>query len=437
MMVRPLPTPWNLYNLTASPYFQETLESLEGSNRPLSIFVGRARELAQLRSKIHGAGELSSRQAVAGNPGVGKTTLVQGLKATLLEDGYLTSDSLVPILASDTAGDLFGRVLAGLYEIILLNRPHTAIGNQAMLDAQLLVRAGRLSTGGANLSILGVGGGVTRGATVITPADIMIDGPRIMRDLMQLVRGSGAHGVVMHLNNLENLSDSETEKAAETLRSLRDPMLMHPGLHFILVGTTDAVNLVVNTHSQVRNTFSTLLLESFEIEDVHKMLEARYAHLCLDPAQPVISPADPAAVASLHELFRGDLRGLLKALDDGVDPLLGVLPASAGPGSPSPISSVRPLTMAEIRVLLHQRYSAFLHSLPDQARVGYLTTWGEKAPESIHTQKSLMKLWGLTQGAVSMALSYLIRQGFVVSSPRAGANPTQYTLSGVSRLIFG
>lgn len=437
MIVRPLPTPWNLYNLSASPYFQETLESLDGSNRPLSLFVGRARELAQLRSKIHGAGELSSRQAVAGNPGVGKTTLVQELKAMLLQDGYLTSDSLVPILASDTAGDLFGRVLGGLYEIILLNRPDTAVGNQAMLDAQLLVRAGRLSTGGANLSILGVGGGVTRGTTVITPADIMIDGPRIMRGLMQLVRGSGAQGVVMHLNNLENLSDSETEKAAETLRSLRDPMLMHPGLHFLLVGTTDAVNLVVNTHAQVRNTFSTLLLESFEIEDVHKMLEARYAHLRLDPAKPVVSPADPEAVAGLYELFRGDLRGLLKALDDGVDPLLGVLPPGADPGSASPASSVRPLTMAEIRVLLHQRYAAFLHSLPDQARVGYLTKWGEKAPGSIQTQKSLMKLWGLTQGAVSMALSYLIRQGFVVSSPRSGANPTQYVLSGVSRLIFG
>jgi hypothetical protein len=436
MIVRPLPTPWNLYNLTASPYFQETLESLDGSTRPLSLFVGRAKELARLRSKVHGAGELSSRQAVAGIPGVGKTTLVQELKATLLQDGYLTSDSLVPILASDTAGDLFGRVLGGLYEIILLNRPDTAVGNRAMLDAQLLVRAGRLATGGANLSVMGVGGGVTRGTTVITPDDIMIDGPRIMRDLMQLVRGSGAHGVVMHLNNLENLSDSETEKAAETLRSLRDPMLMHPGLHFILVGTTDAVNLVVNTHSQVRNTFSTLILESFEIEDVHKMLAARYAHLRLDPAKPVVSPADPDAVASLYELFRGDLRGLLKALDDGVDPLLGVLPTGA-PGAPSPGSAVRPLTMAEIRVLLHQRYSAFLHSLPDQARIGYLTKWGEKAPDSAQTQKSLMKLWGLTQGAVSMGLSYLVRQGLVVASPRSGANPTQYVLSGVSRLIFG
>src|ERR1041384_8307104 len=226
-----LPTPWNLYNLTASPYFQETLESPDGSTRPLSLFVGRARELDQLRSKIHGTGKLSSRQAVAGFPGVGKTTLVQELKASLLRDGYLTSDSLVPILATDTAGDLFGRVLGGLYEIILLNRPATATGSPAMREAQLLVRAGRLSSGGANVSILGVGGGVSRSTTVVTPKDIMIDGPRIMRDLMQLVRDSDAHGVVMHLNNLENLSDFETEKAAEILRSLRDPMLMHPGLH--------------------------------------------------------------------------------------------------------------------------------------------------------------------------------------------------------------
>ena len=46
-MTRPLPTPWNLYNLTASPYFQETLEAAETSTRPLKLFVGRESELAR------------------------------------------------------------------------------------------------------------------------------------------------------------------------------------------------------------------------------------------------------------------------------------------------------------------------------------------------------------------------------------------------------
>ena len=433
MSIRPLPTPWNLYNLAASPFFQETLDSADGSPRPLSLFVGRERELSRLRDVIHGAGELSSRQAVAGSPGVGKTTLVQELKAAALRDGYLASDALVPILPRDTPDALFGRVLGALYDTILVNRPSTA-GSKVMQDAQLLVRAERLGTGGASFSAMGFGAGVTRGTTVVTPRDMMIDGPRIMRDLMRLVQGSDARGVVLHLNNLENLSESETTGAAEVLRSLRDPMLLHNGLHVVVVGTTDAVNTVVNTHPQVRTIFSTLMLEPLAAPDVHRMLAVRYEHLRLDPGRPAIPPAGDEAVDALHALYRGDLRGLLKALDDGVGPLIGLagMPTAAEGSSP-----VRPLTIAELRPMLQQRYAAHLASLPEQVRVEQLTRWGTHAPASTQTQKSLMKLWGVTQGAVSTAISYLVRQGYVVALPRSGSNPIRYVLSGVSRLIFG
>lgn len=432
----PLPTAWNLYNLVSSPFFQETLETGESSPRPLSLFVGRNAELQQLRNTIHGAGEASSRQAVAGVPGVGKTTLVQELKRAVLADGYLTTDALVPILARDTSESVFGRVLGALYETILVNRPQM-VEHKAMRDAQLLVRADRLATGGANLSVAGFGGGITRGTTVVAPKDIMIDGPRIMRDLMSLVRGSDVRGVLLHLNNLENLSESETTNAAEVLRSLRDPMLLHNGLHFVVVGTTDAVNTVVNTHAQVRTIFSTLLLEPLVLADVYRMLEARYEHLRLDPARPAVPPADGEAVARLYSLFRGDLRGLLKALDDGVAPLLGLAGTNPFPSTHLPGAPVRPLTIDELRPMLQRRYAAHLWSLPEQVRVEQLTRWGNQAPESSHTQKSLMKLWGVSQGAVSTGVSYLVRQGFVVALPRSGGGPIQYVLSGVGRIIFG
>lgn len=436
MTASPLPTAWNLYNLVASPYFQETLENGETSPRPLSLFVARDAELRQLRNTIHGAGESSSRQAVAGVPGVGKTTLVQELKRAALADGYLTTDALVPILAKDTSESVFGRVLGALYETILVNRPHT-VENKAMKDAQLLVRAERLASGGASLSVAGFGGGVSRGTTVVAPSDIMIDGPRIMRDLMNLVRQSDARGVLLHLNNLENLSESETSNAAEVLRSLRDPMLLHNGLHFVVVGTTDAVNTVVNTHVQVRTIFSMLLLEPLALADVHGMLAARYEHLRLNPDRPAVPPADDKAVASLYELFGGDLRGLLKALDDGVAPLLGLAGTGTGESGESPDGPVRPLTIDELRPMLQRRYATHLWSLPEQVRVEQLNRWGKQSPESSQTQKSLMKLWGVSQGAVSTALSYLVRQGFVVALPRNGAGPIQYVLSGVSRIIFG
>jgi hypothetical protein len=70
-------------------------------------------------------------------------------------------------------------------------------------------------------------------------------------------------------------------------------------------------------------------------------------------------------------------------------------------------------------------------------RVDQLTRWGKAAAESEQTQKSLMKLWNVTQGAVSNAVSYLVRQAYVVALPRTGTGATRYVLSGLSRIIFG
>jgi hypothetical protein len=168
------------------------------------------------------------------------------------------------------------------------------------------------------------------------------------------------------------------------------------------------------------------VLAPFTIDEVHALLRARYDHLRLDPAKPAVPPVDANTAATLYDFSRGDLRGLLKALEDGVGVLIGLDDATA-----------RPLTLDELRPVLQQRYASELAALPEQARVVQLTTWGTTAPASVQTQKSLRALWHLSQGAVSSAVSYLTRQGYVVALPRSGASPIEYVLSGVSRLIFG
>lgn len=432
MRSSPLPTPWNLYNLEGSPYFQNTLETSEHSAAPLSLFVGRQVELQDIRSSIHGTDRHGSRQAIAGIPGVGKTTLAQAVKSVLLEDGYLTTDSFVPILPNDTPEALFGRVLGMLYDTILANRPAT-LNNQAMQDAQVLVRASRLTARGGSISLAGFGVGASTSISPSAPTDLMIDGPRVMRDLMNMVRSSDGRGVVVHVNNLESLSEADAVEGAEVLRGLRDPMLLHEGLHLIFVGTTDAVNITLNTHTQVRSIFRVIPLEPLNISDVHGLLEARYNHLKKAPGKAVVPPAEKAAVDTLYALYRGDLRGMLKALEDGVSPLLGL----TGTGTAEAAGEVRPITEEEIRTVLQERYAQQLSSLPEQTRVDQLVTWGQHDPNSIQTQQSLMDLWGVSQGAVSAALKYMVQQGFVVPLPREGRGAIRYILSGTGRIIFG
>jgi len=318
---RTLPNPWNFFNLRASPYWQDPLGDGDPSH-PLSLFRGRTEQLTMLFNGLAGAGHSSSRRAIAGAPGVGKTTLVKQFKATALDHGYLTADGFVAIVANETTEGLFGRVLSAVYDIILANRPAT-VDSPAMQDAQVLVRASRERLRGGGFSAAGIGASLSQGVTTTTPREILIDGPRVLRDLMTLVGTSDAHGLVLHINNLENLSEADAARAGQVLRDLRDPMLMHNGLHVIIAGTADAVQAALS-EPQVRTTFSVIPLPPMTLQELHELLVARYTHLQLHDAEPLIPPVDHDAVTRVYELFRGDLRGLLKALEDGVAPNIGL-----------------------------------------------------------------------------------------------------------------
>ena len=417
-----LPNRWHVLNLQESPYFQGTLGGF-GHVYPLSLFVGRAEEARQLLTTIGSA--RSTRQGIGGSPGIGKTTLVQSVKAGAISAGYWAANELVPFYETDSTDHVLGRILSSIYDTILSARPMVT-DHPAMQAAQQLVKVARLSSGGGSISVMGIGGGISKGATPVTPTDAMLfDGPRIIRDLLALVREAGSPGIVLHLNNMENLTERAIDRAADILRSLRDPVLLLDGLHVILVGTATAVLAATGAHPQVRSVFTTpLTLQPLPIRDVQAMLEARYRHLALAGREP-LAPIAPAAVAALYPLFHGDLRSLLACLEEGARLLIGV----TTPGLS--------ISLEDLRPALQQRYEALLRDRLDERRHTQLEKWGRTGAASEHTQKSLASLWKLSQPAVSNALVDLEAEGYVFALPRQGRAPVGYVLSGVSRLIFG
>ena len=103
-----LPNLWGLYNLRSSPFFQATLRA-DSQATPLRLFVGRKRERPLLLTTI--GSSASSRQAVAGRPGIGKTTLVQTVKADAQDGGYWSSDEIISISAAGASEHLLGQLL--------------------------------------------------------------------------------------------------------------------------------------------------------------------------------------------------------------------------------------------------------------------------------------------------------------------------------------
>ncbi|MBC7562014.1 MAG: AAA family ATPase [Gemmatimonadaceae bacterium] len=424
-MKTPLPTPWNFFNLRSSPFWQEALSPGDPAH-PMSLFVGRTEESATLTNTIAGAGDSPTRQAVAGPPGVGKTTLVKRVQLWAHDHDYWAQDAVVHIMSEDTAERLFARVLAQVYSTIVAYRPHTA-DVPAMQSAQVLVHASRETVRGGGVSTPFGGVSVSQGVTMTTPREILIDGPRVLADLMALVRSSDARGVLVHLNNLENLTEAEAQNAGRILRDLRDPMLQHTGLHFLLVGTTEAVDAVLKA-PQLRSVISVVPLGPLPLDDVFALLDARYRHLQVDPKRPLVAPVAPDTVEALYELFGGDARGVLAALEDGVSPNLGRSHGGASLDTRTVIQSAT------------ARYMAAFMSRGDDARYQQLEVWGRTQPDGELTQAELGTLWNLGQSAVSLALSALRAEGYVVLLARRpagrGRPVTVYGLSGVARLLF-
>jgi len=186
---------------------------------------------------------------------------------------------------------------------------------------------------------------------------------------------------------------------------------------------------VVQSHTQVRSVFSDpVVLDPLEPSEVHQLLQARYHALQLDPSQLVHSPVQAEVIDALHGLFRGDLRGLLKALEDGITALLGLTGNADGPG---------PIGLADLTQVLSRRYGLELQDQLGATLWQRLAAWTALDAQAVLTQAELVALWGIKQPSVSQTLQQLVGSGAVDVLPRRGGEPLQYLLAGATRLALG
>ena len=359
-----LPNLWYVCGFRSRPYFQDELQ--EGSTtNPLTLFVGRETEKRLLLATI-GSGA-NSRQAVAGFSGVGKTTLVHAVKADARKANYCIADNYISITPQHSSDVLLGQIICGIYYAILVSKPELE-SQQAMKDARPLVEIIQQQN-------------IASGGLVLTA-------PNIIENLVKCALEK-SNGVLLHLNNLENLSESDAIRAADLLRSVRDTGLMKEGLHWIVVGPTSAIRTVINRHPQIRNVFSyTINLKELTLPDVHKMLENRYKMLQSDPNIPFQKPVDDDVVNYLYQFFRGDLREMLRSLENVVQ---RVLLESRTNALPLSLNSF----LALMRALIQDELDALEESV-GPANWDRIVTWSRRDPDSTHTQESLQNLWDIT-----------------------------------------
>ncbi|HEV2147735.1 MAG TPA: winged helix-turn-helix domain-containing protein [Longimicrobiaceae bacterium] len=416
---------WQLYNLRESPYFQRDLQASDTARYPIDLFIGRTAEAERLLGVIGGAP--SSRQTIEGSPGFGKTTLAQYVKARAAEAGYVSYPDPVSAAGVDTAETLLVRLLSYVYDALVAQLGDALAEDPAMDAARRLVLDTRVRDIKVAAQVAGFGFDreVVRRTEPATFHSGLLTIPPLLRALPALAERHGVPGIVVHLNNLENLvTDEERTQAGNALRDLRDIFLLD-GYHFLLVGTTDAVRALIAPHAQLRSVFGiTRPLEPLSADAFQALLARRYTHLRLDPGREVRPPVAHDAAADLYGIYRGDLRGTLRAMDAAAHELIGYTDPPGAPIQAEQLFSVLvPMLQAELDSTLSETLQDYFYALTPVGRTEF-------------TQKELAELWNVTQGTVSANLRELLRLGYVREARRQGRQ-VWYSLTGPARLVLG
>lgn len=429
---------WRLFNLRESPFFQEPLQA--DTRYPMSLFVGRTADTDRLLGKIERSPG-SSRQTIRGAVGVGKSTLAQHIKAEAAAAGILSTPAAVSVSSALTVDQLCAHALRSVLDALLGGAANQAslrrkIENaQAVHHASQMVRVYQATTGSSGgLSVAGFGGSAGRTSTLVTPQtatpSLMIQG--LLQQLIRLAREAlGKHAILVHLNNLENLTESNAERAAHLMRDIRDICFMVEGYHWLVVGTDEAVRTVIDAQPQLATVFSTPpALAPLTKAEFLELLRRRYAALRVDESRPAHAPVESAAASALYDLFDGDLRGSLAALDEATGELLGF--SAAG--------SDAPLTLGDMMPFLAGWYAQRAEERLGKDPVVQLQKLAHRHADRPFTLRAVRDeiLKTRNNAAARRFLEELLRFGYITEHPerlQSGGRPAaQYVIAGAAKL---
>jgi hypothetical protein len=348
-------SPWTPYGLRDDPYFQAPLElGVEGATaRPLSLFVGRDHELVLLANQVVGAS--SSRAIIEGDAGVGKTSFVNRLKSALTARGVLTHTNPVRVQPGMSARQFIGEVLKILLQIHAtveatltaatsgvsrgLRKAKQIAGDETGIgeEAKFWRRVGRLIAGEDS-----VAGGFTAASVgvqrerVRIPAEVELSLFDELRQALTYLSNHGERRVLLHVNNMENLTREDAAQAAGLIQEVRDCFLADYG-HWIFVGTTGITQAIFDPTPQVSSIIPFQVpLGPLSSHEVAELLARRYRHLHLgEQVAALLPPVSPEDGAQLYDRYHGHLRAFLTLLSRAVQRR-----SAAAPGVPLTVADI-------------------------------------------------------------------------------------------------
>jgi DNA-binding transcriptional ArsR family regulator len=406
-----IPNLWEPFGLRGSPFFQDELRPTDEDGCPITLFVGRMEEVSRITRRI--ASDRSTRTIVQGDPGVGKTSFVNRLKADVAAAGVLTHEHPVRITSDTSRASFLADVLRTLTRIRVAFQP------RRKKDDDFWKRIARLLEGedtvSGSLSAFGVGAGMNRGFIApLAPPDSLFEH---LGEALKRIAGEFGAPVLIHVNNLENLGVEEAHETAVLLRDIRDYLLL-PGAHWVFVGATGVEESVFRVYTQVGGIFPEAeTLQPLNGSEVGELLALRYNYLAV-AGRKVVPPIESADAARLYGLYHGDLRNFLRLLGDAAERGLG-------------LRGVDSMTVTEVVRHAAPGYERSLRRRIGDTDFGYLArivgASGGMVPEFRVTDAA--RFLDITQASASQLVERLTRAG-VIRQARVQGRSVYYRPTG-------
>jgi hypothetical protein len=308
---------WLQLGFRQSPY---ATDPLPGDEEGENLLVGRESELAALMHAIvFGTGHAS----IDGPNGVGKTSLVavstQRLRRRQLKDDIAARFYPLKRPINVTRGVESSALLQAAYLEIAqsLLRIREDLGPSLSRDKlhqlEEWLNAPQQHTTGGGATVLGFGGSGSRGTSLNTTRGFEASGlPGLVLDILEEqfpTRRSG--GLVAVLENIELAGT--TQNAQDLLEGIRDPLLMLPGLRWVLCGADGAMRIAAGSLRLDGVIAPPIELRPLQEDHASEVIDRRIRQYQLRP-QPIV-PVDGAAFAHLFNVARGNLRTAFRYSD--------------------------------------------------------------------------------------------------------------------------
>jgi len=292
---------------------------VSGGNIPIDSFVGRREELKRLYDQFES--RVGTRTIVIGDTGVGKTSFVNYALYSIKDKYFIPKP--INVLGEWKSEDFLINTLVVIANEIK-KEGNEGIDDDILKKLESVTELNRVNMESHGIQLPFALGGLNSGKGTSNPENTPYTSLEELFKLIitQIFTKQDKETIIVY-DNLENLLNyvnpkEYLAKIKQIFNDIRDTFQEIPNAHFVLIGNSDIDDVIQQEEMhRVYTTFTEpIYLKPMKLNEISEILKNRLEFL--KPGEGMQKPYDDEVLATLYDVYDGNIRDILKRLDTAV-----------------------------------------------------------------------------------------------------------------------